>query len=150
MTAEELKGLRALVNEAQHERFKADTPRACTSCGGSWESVTWDCTACRERLKTRHRRELRARDDRIRTLVELLDEREAVIGRLRGDLNRDRAAHQRKVAELEALIDRLRPVAVVRTKYDTDEERAEARRRSWRDSQRRRYRARKRAEEAAA
>lgn len=117
MTGEERQRLRAAVDQAVREQ-RPIVGAVCGGCGGPQSETTWSCSTCRERLRAVHRREvaeqarqnewLRQHNDHLQRL---LDERDQTIRKLRAE----------------------RTVG----KYDTEQERLEARRQTWRESKRR-------------
>lgn len=129
MTAEERAQLKEAVSAAQRAKHDADTSIAgrCPGCGGRGDSFTWDCVTCRERNRQRQRREV----DRLKADLEHAR-----------DLLRDahqsasewREKHRVVAARLDAVLaEAWTPPA----RYQTDEERVEARRRTYRMSKRR-------------
>lgn len=117
MTGDERQRLRAAVDRAVREQRPIVGP-ICGGCGGPQSSITWSCSTCRERQRAVYRRQiaeahkqnqwLRQHNDHLQRL---LDQRDETIRRLRAD----------------------RTVG----KYDSEEERLEARRATWRESKRR-------------
>lgn len=121
MSPEERNVLRLLVNDAQHARYADDhkNREVCSTCLTSTEYVTWDCETCRERLRARHSRKVAALEAEIQRRTELILELGA------------------KLDEARAENRRLRQTAQANLRYQTEEERLEARRRTWRESKRR-------------
>ena len=120
MTRQERDGLRRLVSDAQKQRYANDhTQKLCSGCGAPIEQTVWDCTVCRDRLKARHTREIAALEEQVAQRDRLLEEMFAAQERLREENRQLRAAAQSVFP------------------YQTEQERIEARRRTWRESKRR-------------
>lgn len=119
MTPKDRVTLKKMIDQAVREQTTISGRSLCFGCGGPLTEYTWSCGACRDRYRRQQQRIFEKLEMRIEILEQEKSELELLVSQQRAAIRSLRQGQRRG--------------------YATEEERLEARRRTWRESQKRRY-----------
>lgn len=129
MTADERDTIRRLVDRAKRDRIERSTlgMSSCSECHIPLDDVNYQCQTCRERVRSRQRRQVKQLEERVEFLQEIVRGHADVVAEKNAEIRR----LKRRVDQLES------ERASAPPRYETDAARLAARRRTFRESKRR-------------